>query len=715
MSTFGEVVQSCLALMVCGVLLSEYLWERANAGLDNPARRPDQFWLDSYKICAGAFMSHLFNIFTALVLSSMTHGGDECALYAIAFYYECTGVTFVQLLNYFLAKYARIRYREGKQDRRRMTSPFCWCNPYIEEYTTYSWEWLKSPGKYFKNVDFNTVRLPQTDSTAFLKALIGVPGVANSSEGLISHRENSAREEPREATPDLTSSILAEFSSIRDKPREGSMVQRTMEPSMRSEGMPTISSVWTDASDSLNIKEEVWIHALKVAGVWTFIAFILGLAGGKSLFLVIGLTIFVFLAVMTQQVAPPAANWQVVWWVVIKCTEKMTWGIMVLCQHTLFVTLSDSMRMESATLEAWIYIAIVPMLLNCWMFFMLSRIARLELPFLKLSGKIKNAWDWPQVISIGVTCTFVINFSLYVMGGILVIRRFDEADTLLITMVLIPILLALMVSFAMRYLLFPDDASHSAQNLRMSLLAADDSSDDEYEAETSLRRYSSRTRGASDSWSADDQSDSDKYSGLFSHPLDTLEPATYSDTSTKIEGMGRVLDLSEYVADLDMQEEFGLDRRKGRLKTLGKLRRFLGSCGINTAEVTRIVKSVQDFMDSRQGGVERRMFLSDVAVEVSLGTVRCYAIHVMLTGEKTFGWVLAGGHIKFKLARPSEDAEEAEEILQEWSARQLQNKMHMTAERRSIWFPRLDTNKRYSIVENSMRDRTLSQSYSQKE
>jgi len=107
-SKFGETVQIVLAFLVLVVLFAEYLIERLYAWrYHRPKRDLIQFWFDTFKISSGAALSHLYNVLVAMLINGGS--GDECALYALAFLYEGSGVPFVQLLTYCVVKYAESR------------------------------------------------------------------------------------------------------------------------------------------------------------------------------------------------------------------------------------------------------------------------------------------------------------------------------------------------------------------------------------------------------------------------------------------------------------------------------------------------------------------------------------------------------------------------------------------------------------------------------
>eukprot|EP00486_Rosalina_sp_Unknown_P009739 CAMPEP_0201594922 /NCGR_PEP_ID=MMETSP0190_2-20130828/192091_1 /ASSEMBLY_ACC=CAM_ASM_000263 /TAXON_ID=37353 /ORGANISM="Rosalina sp." /LENGTH=187 /DNA_ID=CAMNT_0048054723 /DNA_START=75 /DNA_END=639 /DNA_ORIENTATION=+ len=105
----GVVVQIALAVLVGLVLMTEYLVEYLKSLCSGGAKRSFRtFWFDSYKICAGALVSHIFNIVVSISIDKLSGGdADQCAIYALAFFYEACGVPFVQLLQYGVIQYAK--------------------------------------------------------------------------------------------------------------------------------------------------------------------------------------------------------------------------------------------------------------------------------------------------------------------------------------------------------------------------------------------------------------------------------------------------------------------------------------------------------------------------------------------------------------------------------------------------------------------------------
>eukprot|EP00494_Astrolonche_serrata_P031837 UN32106 len=127
---FGVIVQLLLGTLVLIVLGAEWLYEYFTRPA-NEQRNFQKFWLDTFKICTGAFLSHCVNVMVALYLTNNVKGHAEtCSLYALSFYYECTGLSFVSLSQYCLVKYAQTK-----------NSNF--------------WMYLSRPGKYPGNEESN--------------------------------------------------------------------------------------------------------------------------------------------------------------------------------------------------------------------------------------------------------------------------------------------------------------------------------------------------------------------------------------------------------------------------------------------------------------------------------------------------------------------------------------------------------------------------------
>eukprot|EP01084_Bolivina_argentea_P091489 164704_1 len=92
----------------------------------------------------------------------------------------------------------------------------------------------------------------------------------------------------------------------------------------------------------------------------------------------IGFLVAIFL--ISTMIAPISSLWQTMQWVLVKIFEKSIWSIFAVAQAIQFGSWSNQMSTGDATMDAWVYLAIVPIIMNAFMFFMFSRISRLKLP-----------------------------------------------------------------------------------------------------------------------------------------------------------------------------------------------------------------------------------------------------------------------------------------------------------------------------------------------
>lgn len=297
------------------------------------------------------------------------------------------------------------------------------------------------------------------------------------------NRELQALSSPqRRSTGDASDcSELTRYASLRRQHSDSSM--------------SITSAIFQEAAEELEITWKEVRPALGWAVLFALLSFGAAHAKGKGVPMAIGVSVLVGIAAVTMQVAPASANWQVAWWVVMKSTEKILWGATLLAQHDTFLQISSYIRFQPPKSEAWVYIALVPMILNIFMFFMLSRIARLKLPFIDMRGRVTHEWDWTQAISIGVVCTLVVNVALFLIAWV-AIRR--AAGILLLTMVVIPLVLSAAVIATMWYILLPDGASSGSKGTEMrsaSLLNMITADSDDFIRLRSTSDLSSGSRG----------------------------------------------------------------------------------------------------------------------------------------------------------------------------------------------------------------------------
>ncbi|ETO20963.1 hypothetical protein RFI_16241 [Reticulomyxa filosa] len=152
-SDFAITVQLFVGISVVFVLVFEYIVER----LRNERHRTIvQFWRKQNKknlaimgrLGCGALISHIFNVMVATMINTKGEGNvDECALYTVAFYYELTGVTIVQMMQYGLIKYSRFKYLQLRRENNGIDTP--WGK---------RWMWVSYPGYYADDMDSSDIQ-----------------------------------------------------------------------------------------------------------------------------------------------------------------------------------------------------------------------------------------------------------------------------------------------------------------------------------------------------------------------------------------------------------------------------------------------------------------------------------------------------------------------------------------------------------------------------
>jgi len=342
-NTFGQAVQVVLAFMVLIVLSTEYLVECVRAWYLNRTAKRDvfQFWFDVFKIACGAALSHLFNVLISMYLSS--NGADECALYALAFVYEGSGVPFVQLFTYCV-----IRYAQTKKD-----SQF----------------WIA----------------------------VSTPGVYNHKPGEIKRQLNPWSWSFR------TRFLLA-------------MIPATL------------------------------CLLLGIGLKWGFLVTYVG-------------PIFGFMFFFSACYTTYNARMQVLTWCCIKTIEKGIWTGFVVAQSRYFEDWSIIMEMKDTQtqqeLEAIYYVCLIPIAMNAFMFFMFSRISRLQLPCITVKDKRRSSremekFDMLEGLKVGVVFCLMMNSMLW-LGCSLAFRQLNVIIVLLVSMLILPFVMCLALLFLGRY------------------------------------------------------------------------------------------------------------------------------------------------------------------------------------------------------------------------------------------------------------------------
>jgi len=333
--SFGQSVQVLVAFLVLIVLTTEYLVDVAKSSCLNkdPKREPIQFWFDVFKISCGAAVSHLFNFLISLYLSN-EGGGDECALYALSFVYEGSGVPFVQLLTYCVVKYAESMAH------------------------VHFWDAISRPGQY---------------------------GYDEKLKSKLSIRN-------REFQKNV---ILALIPS------------------------------------SLCLLLGLWLNwDAQVTYVGPFFAFM-----------------FFFTFFYTGY----TARRQVIAWCVIKIVEKGIWTAFVVAQASYFEEWSKLMELKNSHMEAIYYVCLIPIAMNAFMFFMFSRISRLQIPCISVQARSassdKRRFDVAEGLRVGVIFCLIMNSVLWLACS-LAFRNTEVIEVLLVSMVILPTTMCTILLFA---------------------------------------------------------------------------------------------------------------------------------------------------------------------------------------------------------------------------------------------------------------------------
>eukprot|EP01083_Nonionella_stella_P009398 27110_1 len=181
---WGIIAQIGLAGLIVVVLLTEWLLECLKSlCVSHYVRRSFRtFWFDSYKICAGELLAHVFNIAVSIVITRIHHDANQCVIYGLTFYYINSGVPFVYLLHYLVIQYARKMAYPSQQNAR-----------FIDKNCRQRWQWIFRPGIYPPRTVYNTIcdcihckdcRHPETRCKYFKITLLVLVAIAFNVVGL---------------------------------------------------------------------------------------------------------------------------------------------------------------------------------------------------------------------------------------------------------------------------------------------------------------------------------------------------------------------------------------------------------------------------------------------------------------------------------------------------------------------------------------------------
>jgi len=168
----------------------------------------------------------------------------------------------------------------------------------------------------------------------------------------------------------------------------------------------------------------------------------------------VSISFLALIFLLSTAIAPVSSLWQTTAWVLVKLFEKSIWSLFAMAQANVFADWSKLMSTGDAKWDAWLYIAVIPIIMNAFMFFMFSRISRLKLPCFApkytqkidrmrreheislSSSKVRNAnadldeslnasahgavsvsFNKAEAFKVGVVFMLMVNLSLLVIAG----------------------------------------------------------------------------------------------------------------------------------------------------------------------------------------------------------------------------------------------------------------------------------------------------------
>lgn len=383
-SDYAVTVQLVLGFSIIFVLVVEYIIERFRK--DRP-RSLIQFWFDSFKLCCGALVSHGFNVWVAYILADSNRDVDECAVYTIAFYYEATGVTVVQMFQYGLVKYTRRKYLELYHKHNGV-----W---YL---STKIFFWISYPGHYTTPEDNPTAA---AERSRFLQISQNNNNDPKETTALMSGNNDTGRYN----TQALDHSLSGAASGSNEANNQTS---GTGNRNVLSDEAILAHNMGDDYSDfdglmddnsrdfyrnvgnitflQTRMKNPLYLAILVVATIVGTILVCLfsWYTLGYDWYIIILIAICAILLFITLGICTPACLWQTTSWVCIKIVERSLWTVFVYVQKNDFITYSELISFGNDVLEAVLYIAIIPLILGIMMFWAFSQIARMNIPFVDI-------------------------------------------------------------------------------------------------------------------------------------------------------------------------------------------------------------------------------------------------------------------------------------------------------------------------------------------
>jgi len=446
-SSYAVATQLCLGLSIVLVLVVEYIVERCRKQYP---RTFVQFWFDSFKLCCGALVTHGYNVLCAYLLELNTDGSvDECAVYMIAFYYEATGITLVQMLQYGLVKYARRRYlllfRRNDNEQTKCSQ---------------IWYWISYPGHYtFPDAPPEFTRKLLSDQD----------------------QQYGSTTDDHTAT-DPSGSVNADNAQNRSEDRDSADSQERLREALGDVANP---ADYKEDGQYGNLGNITFLQTRLASTRNKLLCILFSIAGGvfcglmayyvlsyDSIAIDFMLGVFGVLMFATLSVATWPVIWQSFAWVMIKVLERSLWTLFVYTQKSSFIEYSNLIEFSDDVLEAVLYIAVIPLIIGTIMFWMFSNIARMNIPFIDIknfASDVMSKFDLAESLKVGVYSTLLYNSILWLPAE-LAILTWDSAGILLLMMVAVPAVVNAIVVLLLYLLLNDIDGRRESEDLKEPLL-----------------------------------------------------------------------------------------------------------------------------------------------------------------------------------------------------------------------------------------------------
>mmetsp|Transcript_50294 Transcript_50294/g.83737 ORF Transcript_50294/g.83737 Transcript_50294/m.83737 type:complete len:489 (-) Transcript_50294:157-1623(-) len=421
---YAVAVQLCLGLSIVLVLVVEYAIEQCRK---TSPRTFVQFWFDSFKLCSGALVTHGYNVLCATILNYGNSDVDECAVYMIAFYYEATGITLVQMLTYGVTKFSRRRYLQiydSNGGKRSMCSNIFY--------------WISYPGHY-------TFRDSPLESAQTLLSDTDSPAPHDDHAALQNNGYGSVNADQKQSAPPVHNAQIRAAEPDNDEPSlsglnaEAILQERLGDVRTNGQGtmLGNVTFLQTRLASTRNRILVVVFSVLGSVAVGVASKYVLEY---DSIWINVMMSLFALMMFATLCVATAPVIWQTVAWILIKVVERSLWTLFVYSQKNAFIEYSQLIAFNDDVLEAVLYIAVIPLVIGTMMFWMFSNIARMNIPFIdlkKFASDVMARFDLREALKVGVYSTLLYNTILWLPAE-LVILSWESAAMLFLMMVLVP-------------------------------------------------------------------------------------------------------------------------------------------------------------------------------------------------------------------------------------------------------------------------------------